>query len=76
MDLLIDSDETKDPTRVFASLANGTVVVFQRTAYKNTNYANIAANNDEDFDVALEIEKNEWKESTVSCNILKFFFHN
>jgi len=65
MDLLVDTNENEEPKRVFASLANGTVVVFQHTPCNSASYANIASNGNEDKDMAVEMEKSEWREAAV-----------
>ena len=72
IDLLVDTNENEEPKRVFASLANGTVVVFQRTPCNGESYASLSPNGDEDKDMALEMEKSEWKEATVCPNFLLF----
>ena len=73
LSLLVEPDESKKPMRVFASHANGTVTVFQRTPYNGANYPNATSASGADEDAAIEIEKNEWQETTV-CNFIIFSF--
>ena len=70
MDLLVDTNENEEPKRVFASLANGTVVVFQHTPCNSASYANIASNGNEDKDMAVEMEKSEWREAAVCTHFV------
>ena len=67
MHLLVDAREANEPNRVFASLANGTVVVFERTPYSGTSCRNLASASNEEKDTDMEIARSEWKEATV-CN--------
>ena len=67
MSLLVEPDTSKEPMRVFASLANGTVVVFQRTPNNCANYTTATSTDGAGENATLESEKNEWKEATV-CN--------
>lgn len=68
MDFLVDcSGSGNPPSRVFASLANGTVVLFEHSPCSNSEYQNAVAL-DEGIDNALAIEKGEWRESVVCSN--------
>lgn len=65
MDLVVEPVASNAPARVFASLANGTVIVFQHTPNCSKMVPSACENNDE----SLELEKNEWMQSDVSIQI-------
>lgn len=56
-----------EPHRIFASLANGTLLVFQRQASAPSQSHRLLQRleSQEELDKVLNMERNEWSEQTV-----------
>eukprot|EP00794_Sanderia_malayensis_P013705 gene13705-15132_t len=66
-DLLVEDKKCIEEERVFASLANGTVLVFKRKASQANKKHDILkrVESQEESDRMMKMEKNEWDEPTI-----------